>query len=314
MGYTSGAKIIYDIIDEICAALIASSGGYWSNGDATWTTTTKTAENGRRCMKYTNGAEVIYWAFEVSNVQQYFWSGLYGRGIVITASATWDSGAHTYPVSNQSTYIPFEAHSTTNSVDLATLQCTYYLWVEAAGFALMFKPEPSGNTSQNSNVIVMERNENKEYSDGYSNFYLMTLSNIWGVLYGANSYIAFGSKYSWRCILRPFAYQYPNPNAAGGLNVSSNGNGVSYVPSPGYYAFKSSGNDKVYYVKPIINNQANQLSPIFQAELWFPWSESIGLVDGDVIAIEGQTTKFLCKSLDSPDSTARLLYAIKYVA
>ena len=42
MGYTSGAKIIYDIIDEICAALIASSGGYWSNGDATWTTTTKT--------------------------------------------------------------------------------------------------------------------------------------------------------------------------------------------------------------------------------------------------------------------------------
>jgi len=26
MGYTSGAKTIYDIIDEICAALIASSG------------------------------------------------------------------------------------------------------------------------------------------------------------------------------------------------------------------------------------------------------------------------------------------------
>jgi len=74
------------------------------------------------------------------------------------------------------------------------------------------------------------------------------------------------------------------------------------------------GNGKVYYVKPIINNQANQLSPIFQAELWFPWSESIGLVDGDVIAIEGQTTKFLCKALDSPDSTSRLLYAIKYVA
>ena len=78
MGYTSGAKIIYDIIDEICAALIASSGGNWSNGDATWTTTTKTNENGRRCMKYTNGAEVIYWAFEVSNVQNTWYTAQYG--------------------------------------------------------------------------------------------------------------------------------------------------------------------------------------------------------------------------------------------
>ena len=52
MGYTSGAKTIYDILEEIVAALIASSGGYWSDGDATWTTTTKTANNGRRCLKY----------------------------------------------------------------------------------------------------------------------------------------------------------------------------------------------------------------------------------------------------------------------
>ena len=313
MGYTSGAKIIYDIIDEICAALIASSGGYWSDGDATWTTTTKTNENGRRCMKYTNGAEVIYWAFEISNVQNTWYTAQYGRGIVITASATWDSGTHTYPVSNQSTYIPFEAHTTTNSIDLATLQCTYYLWVEAAGFVLMFKPEPSGNSEQNSIFLVIERNANKEYSDGYSNFYLMTLGNIWGCLYSGGYDIALISKYNWRCILRPFAYQYPNTSGSR-YSSGSNGYGVSYVPSPGYYAFKSAGNGKVYYVKPIINNQSNQLSPIFQAELWFPWSESIGLVDGDVIAIEGQTTKFLCKSLDSPDSTARLLYAIKYVA
>jgi len=313
MGYTSGAKTIYDILEEIVAALIASSGGYWSDGDATWTTTTKTANNGRRCLKYTNGSEVIWWAFEVTNQHNNWYTGQYGRGIVITASATWDSGTHTYPTSRHSTFIPFEACSTTNSVDLATLQCTYYLWVEAAGFTIMFKTEPSVNNEQQSTFIVLERNANKEYSDGYSNFYLMAVGNIWGCLYSGGYDIVIDSMYNNRCILRPFAYQYPNSSGSR-YSASPNGNGVSYVPSPGYYAFKSAGNGKVYYVKPILNNQANQLSPIFQAELWFPWSESIGLVDGDVIAIEGQTTKFLCKSLDSPDSTSRLLYAIKYVA
>lgn len=85
-------------------------------------------------------------------------------------------------------------------------------------------------------------------------------------------------------------------------------------PQPTYYAFKSSGNGKAYYVQPIVHNLASQLAPIFQSQLWFPWYETVGLVDGDVIAIEGQTTKFLCKALDSPDSANRLDFAIKYVA
>jgi hypothetical protein len=314
MGYTSGAKIIYDILDEIRAALIASSGGYWSDGDAAWNTSNKTDgySLGRRCLKYQNGSEVIYWAFEVVNVQSYFWSGQYGRGIRVTASQTWDSVNHTYPVSNQATFCAFESHSTTNTTNLATLQCTYYLWTESNGFVLMFKPEPTGMNAQQSVVMIMERNPNKEYSDGYSNFYLMTLNNIWGNLYGQQD-IGYPHINLSRCILRPFAYQYPD---GGGSRVqsSSNGNGISYVANPTYYAFKSNGNGKVYYVKPIINNTANQLAPIFQAELWFPWSESVGLVDGDVVAIEGSTTKFLCKALDSPDSASRLCYAIKYVA
>lgn len=37
-----------------------------------------------------------------------------------------------------------------------------------------------------------------------------------------------------------------------------------------------------------------------------------GLVDGDIIQVEGTTKKFLCKSLDSPDSINRVTYAIKY--
>jgi hypothetical protein len=316
MGYTSGAKTTYDLLEEIVAALFASSGGYWSDGDATWTTSNKTMANlGRRCLKYQNGSEVIYWAFEVVNTTSggYFYSGQYGKGIVVTASATWDTVNHTYPVSRHSTFVHLQSHGGGVGSDMATLQFTYYLWVESNGFALMCKPEPTGENSQNSTLLILERNSNKEYSDGYSSFYVMYVNNIWGCLYSGGYDVALDSMYVARCILRPFAYQYPNTSGSR-YTTAPNGNGISFVPNPSYYAFKSTGNGKVYYVKPIINNQANQLSPIFQAELWFPWSESVGLVDGDVIAIEGATTKFLCKALDSPDSTNRLTYAIKYVA
>jgi len=40
----------------------------------------------------------------------------------------------------------------------------------------------------------------------------------------------------------------------------------------------------------------------------------VGLIDGDVVAVEGETKKFLMKALDSPDSVNRINYAIKYVA
>jgi len=52
--------------------------------------------------------------------------------------------------------------------------------------------------------------------------------------------------------------------------VYPSGNGVSFVQTPTYYAFKSSGDGKAYYVKPIIHNISGQITPIFQAELWFP--------------------------------------------
>ncbi len=315
MGYTSGAKTTYDLLEEIVAGLIAAGG--WSDADNTWTTSNRTMANlGRRVLKYQNGGEVIYWAFEIinqTNGQNYYYGSpwYYGKGFRITASQTWDSVNHTYPVSNQQTFIPFQGHSSTLGADLATVQLTYYLWVESNGFTVMFKPEPTGENQQQSVFLVLERNPNKEYTDGQSNFYLMHMNNIWGVLYDANN-LGVTSVWLSRAILRPFAYQFPSENWRN--SYSANGNGISFVANPTYYAFKSNGNGKVYYVKPIINNQANQLAPIFQAELWFPWSESVGLVDGDVVAIESSTTKFLCKALDSPDSTSRLCYAIKYVA
>ncbi len=106
MTYASGAKKIWEIIDDIAAGLIASAGGYWSNGDATWTTTTKTGNLARRCIKYLNGTEEFYVALEQINQTNgiYYYQTVgnrwYGKGLRIVFSLTWDSVNHTYPSSN----------------------------------------------------------------------------------------------------------------------------------------------------------------------------------------------------------------------
>jgi len=314
MTFASGAKKLWEIIEDIAAGLIASPGGYWTDADATWTTTDKTQNNARRALKYLNGSEEFYVALEQINVTSgyYFYQRnpyYYGKGLRIVFSLTWDGVGHTYPSSNQSTLIPFEARYNGGVVaDLASLLVTYYLWYDASGFALMGKPEPNASDDyQGSFIAVVERNPNKNYSDGYTNFYCFAQTNL-------TQYCdyALTSIQRPRGILRPFSYQYPDWASYG--SYSNNGNGISFPLLPTYAGYKSLGNGKAYFVKTIVNNLANQLAPIFQSEFFFMWSESVGLVDGDIIAIEGQTTKYLCKALDSPDSVSRLTFAIKYVA
>jgi hypothetical protein len=324
MGYTTGAKTLPAIIDEIAAGLIASTDlidglSKWSDADTSWNTTIKTALNARRTLKYTNDTEVMYVSLESNNTWYTSYGGHAAKGLRITFSSQWDSINHTYIGSLQQTSIPFEDYSGIAQpiTDLATEILTYNLWTESNGFVIMAKPEPTGANLQMSFIAVVERNTNKLYTDNQSNFYCYNVNNIYPTF----------TAWSWqpsesllhRSLLRPFVYKWPT-----GENISAQ--------SPNYYcltlgnfdrsyAFKSAGNGKVYYTKPVIFNDAlatTQVnfppSPIFQADLWFYWSEGMGLIDGDVVAIEGQTTKYLIKAVDSPDSAVRLTYAIKFVA
>lgn len=406
MGFTTGAKIVADILDEITNGLLFS--GVWHNVDTTWNTVDKTGNFARRILAYGavggagrgnttlsvgiiagptattilvtdstnftindkivigsgNTGEVrvvttvaagtitfdaaistnhltgepvkeldfeIYMAIEIINQSggqnYYYYPWHYGKGFRFVFSLSWDAATHTYPTSNQSTFISFEQRNNAGVIaDLGPtpvppaiptnpgLMVTYWLWIEGNGdgFVIMGRPEPTGDDEQQSFIIVMERNPAKEYADGYTNFYLYKSTNIWQMMYDGNN---IGTIYRDRAILRPFAYQWPD---GGGQNApgpgGANGAGVSFVLMPSYYAFKSTGNNKVYFVKPLIHNHAGQYAPIFQSNLFFLWSEGVGLIDGDVVSIEGTTTKFLCKAVDSPRSTNRLTYGIKYVA
>jgi len=309
MGFTSGAKNLYDIVDDIADGLIASSAS-WEEGDATLDTTDRTngQEYGSRCLKYTGDSADIWFLLTVGNYSTSVYSTTYfAKGLRITMSSSWDAINHEPPAGAMYTYISFEQEANAQATaDLASLQLTYYLWIDEFGFCIMAKPEPfAADAHQESFFCSLERVPTKEYSDGYSNFFLTSHCNIWSSRY----HTSYPDTHRHSCYLRFPNVKYPTSTTT----ASAWNHGVS-LPPIRYYAFKSNGNGKVYYVKPVYHNTVDCMTPIAQANNWFYWSEIAGLVDGDIVAIDGETTKYLCKSLDSPNNTNRLTYAIKYVA
>ena len=135
MGFTSGAKVLSDIIDEIADGLIASS-SYWTDGDTTWDTSDRTGNNARRCLKYTGDSDDIWLSFEAINQPNglYLGDSDYAKGLRFAFSASWDSVNHTYPddtLENCFTFVQFEAESNHGTyADLSTLMLTYYLWID----------------------------------------------------------------------------------------------------------------------------------------------------------------------------------------
>jgi len=312
MGFTSGAKVLADIIDDIADGLIASSAD-WSDNDTTWDTVDRTADNARRSLIYTGDSADVYISFEACNAQKgwhhngSYW--YYGRGLRIVMTSSWDSVNHIYPDGGMSTFLPYFARYRYSPVyaDLETDQLTYYLWIDSNGFAMIATPEPTSDDNQQSFKLSLERIATKEYADGYSNFYLHAAGNKWHQYYDEDEAENYNRNRSY---LRFPAFSYPT----GVDNTTAVWNYGITLPSITRHAFKSSGNGKVYYVKPVYHNDINCRTPIAQAENWFYWSTDAGLVDGDIVAIDGATTKYLCKGVSSPDATTLLTYAIKYVA
>lgn len=322
MTYTQSTKVLASIIDEIATGLISSTDtidnmNHWSNADTAWNTNVRTGMEARRALKYQNGTEIIYIALEARNTWYTNWQSYMAKGLRITFSTSWDPANHTYMGSIQQTSIPFITYSGAQpTVDMAITNITYYLWIESNGFVIMARPEPTAAGSDNSFFAVVERCPNKFYNDNQTNFYCYNVMNNWPT-FCSTSYASTPDLH--RSFIRPFVYMWPSANVS---DRTPNTYCLTFGSFDRSYAFKSSGNGKIYYVKPIIFNNVLEFGqspiginaiPIFQSELWFYWSEGMGLIDGDVVAVEGQATKYLVKSLDSSDYTAKITYGIKFV-
>jgi hypothetical protein len=191
------------------------------------------------------------------------------------------------------------------------------MWVEESngnGFVLTAKPEPHADPYQQSFFIATERGDpaTHEYSVGNYGWYCFCAMNYWSNLWHTSA----NTLDRPRNMIRPGLYHFPNDSYATNSIYAANGYGMSY----GYLhmngatrtAFKSAGNGKIYYIKPVVCNSITEYTPAFQAQLFFPYDEGLGLMDGDIIAVDGSTVKYICKALDSPDSTTRLPFAMKY--
>jgi hypothetical protein len=325
--FYSGAKILADIIQELATKLISSTGGKWEDitahdASAVWNISNKTADNARRALVYNRGgAEQMFFTMEAINAYRnvYYSNWHYGKGLRLTFASSWDSVNHTFASDARTTLIPFEMRYNTGAPvgDLAVLQLSYFMWVEESngnGFVLTAKPEPNATDDyQCSFFIATERVDpaTHEYSVGNYGWYCFNVMNIYAGTYATQA----ASLDRMRGLIRPGLFHFPRDSDATQA-THPNTYGLSYgylYMNAGYRtAFKSTGNGKIYYIKPVICNSVTDYTPAFQAQLFFPYDEGLGLMDGDIIAVDGSTVKYICKALDSPDSINRLPYAMKY--
>lgn len=294
MTFTAYVKPLHEIIDDIADALIATAD--WEEGDATWDTSDTTLQNARRVVHHI--ADDVYLSLIMENGSQYNYStSYYWRGLFLVFSSGWDDVAHEPDGSMYYTFAGYNGRSTSISYDLAKEPVDYRLYTGVDGFALVGVPAPSAYFNrQSSFIVVVERNTSKLYADGFTNFYMFVDGNYLSTQYNTynTAYTRFGNTFKWWKYSHPFVLQ------------SQTG-----WETP-YDATLSRGDDLAYFAKPILHNDTDAKSPVFQAELFLMvdyFSKVGGLTDDDEIVMNGKKYQVTVKQ--SPDSAVYMEYGIK---
>jgi len=305
MVWYEAAGDLWEIIDIIANDLIGDAA--WEEGDATWDTTTKTVENARRVCHHI--ADDIWLSLIQSNfVRRAGTQAYYAKGLIIIISDAWNAGTHEPDGNKQLIYVPFEADNTvTIDADLADFQIVYKLFTSADGFALVgIPPINAADVYQSNFIVIVERISTKLYADGYSNFYIFVNGN--NLRYQFNTYACgaalFGETVKMWRYSRPFHIQEYETTYYNAM--------VHEERMRIYSAYKSLGDSKAYYMKPILHNELGCMYPWALAEFWIPIDNVKGnLADDDEIALPAPQTKTYQVTLkQSPDSAAYIYYAI----
>ncbi len=233
------------------------------------------------------------------------------KGLRVAFSNQWNWNEHIYIGGYQSSFIMYSMHSNGHYADMSVMKNTYWLWYEANGFVIIGTPDSTSDAYQQSFFCCVERNTNREYTNGIGNWFCYNVINAYNI---CNTDV--GQQLRMHNVMRALAYMTPedtwrsanyNSTVLAGMNAG--------IVFPMYYsnnAFRSTGNNKVYFHKPQIQDIRGVNQPIFQSELFFAWNEGVGLVDGDVVTPIGGTKSYLLKSVASPNFATKLVFALKY--
>ncbi len=310
-----------ELTDKIADDLIAT--GAWSDADPTGRPAA--VSPARRALEH------IADGFFVS-VERIVSSSGYNRfnEIRVTVSSGYDLGTSSPSGTVEITGIPTESWqsygtSWTQNYYWATGAGSgdkagqYWMWLDAEGFTVLSSWMASPAHDYTS-FLSLERNTEKEYPDGYSNFFVTAWTNSDpNIVYstGGNWYDRYYAQYfdnstgqvsavgnysdlNRKEYIRPFNTQ-----------TVAYGAGVELFRS----AYRSDGNSKIYFHFPHFSNNldTNKRIPIAQTKRWFVVALAQGLADGDLVDwVDDAVTKtYLVKTLQSPDSTAYITVAIR---
>ncbi len=257
----------------------------------------------------------IFLALECLNTTNGYtvWSGYNAKGLRVTFAPAWNWATHTWSGNNYTTFIQYEMHAGNVTADMAVLRNTYALWYDATGFALLGTPEAHADNTQQSFFCVVERNINKEYADGYTNFFCYCTTNI----YNFHS-TTYNDNLAMHNFMRPYVFKTPeetwNSYNYNSTVQAGTGAGICFPSAAGNFAFRSVANSKVYYFNPVYQNSRSAVVPICESGLFFAWTEAVGISDGDIIAVGTGSTQYIARIFSGPDGSLRLVWAIKYQA
>lgn len=337
MAFETGVMTIAQLINHIPDTLVASHAS-WTAVGGSWTGSESDTGYGvdhwlRKACKVDRDGEVLYFAFEVpwrDNVATGFYYCDEGvrwcRGILMTISDAWSDG----PSGNYQRCFAVMHYNSGSAVSFQNLDCQYWMWSDATGepdagngLCMIIKATVSYNMAPFINIERCAPGD-KQYSDGYSNWWLHASPNYFDD--SCNYFYRYESEHG--AILHPFSDAYPSLPRGYYDSPQGSRSGQTLKDCPGtnwahmvglavlYGGYRSVGIGKIYFQYPwYMANVKNGYDDTFQLQSkhWFPLCESDGITDGDVIAIDGDTKKYLALFKTSVGSSIPHRIAIRYV-
>jgi hypothetical protein len=329
--FTSSTR---DLCDKIANKMISTSGGYWTDGDTEFTTS---GNPPGRCLKYYNaGTGETYYIALVA--------GAFAGGtsnpetmecVFVFFSTGWDSVNHKPSGTVVLTAIPVTNYDGAISLKDRTGQA--WMWYDDNGFTLLWKTNPT-TAHDCVTLFVLERDTAKEYSDGYTNFFMMVESlaanhmSEWGHYYEHNIRWKYAPAVwtlpsGWDTLKvhcakyhHPFGTELPplNTNCENYFNFTEGHDWDALMWYNPIRARKSPGNAKVYLGFGWAFNDT-AVAPegfknfIKKIKTFFAVKAGTGLADGDIInvVVGAETWQYIYKSVVSPDG-GQLDVAIRY--
>lgn len=341
MAFETGVKTIAQLINHIPDTLVESHTS-WSAVGGSWTGSESDSGYGvnhwiRKACKVNRDGEELWFAFEAPWDPNYGESHAYtsfkycsennymARGILMTISDEWSDG----PSGNYQRCFAVMNPSHGSAVTFQDCDCQYWMWNDATGetvagngLCIIIKPT---TTYYMTPFINIERCDptDKQYSDGYSNWWLHAVPNY----FHADCDYFYQYEDEHGAILHPFSdawpsiprgyYDSPQSTRSGQLMYDCPSKSWRQMKGLGslYGGYRSVGVGKIYFQYPWYMANVKEYDDTFQLQSkhWFPLCENDGITDGDVIAIAGETAKYVALYKTSIGSSTPHRIAMRYV-